>query len=297
MKTNLFREIVQTHGCASLLLLLLAFAGCEQKQDGGEDGKQQAALTLSVASAKVTVAAAGGNYSIAVTSNTAWAATVNSAAAWCTLTGATATGDGTVAVVIAENPTVVQRVATITVAAGTLTATVTVAQGTAYVINEVNNPPPHAASSYVWQFGTSTLTWSDAIHIPECNKSSFSNSDTSPQCRSYTSGTSTWYYYNWPYVNKNASLLCPSPWRVPAHSDLSLLAIDFAAAIVSTAWGCGGHAGGSSMYYVSTYGYDWSSEEYSSGSNGAYYLYYYSGNLNVSYAAKYIGFQVRCVRD
>ena len=74
--------------------------------------------------------------------------------------------------------------------------------------------PPYAASTKTWTFGEQT--WSDAIHIPECNKSSFTERYYETQCRSYTQGANTWYYYNWLYVNKHAARLCHSPWRVPS---------------------------------------------------------------------------------
>jgi hypothetical protein len=67
-------------------------------------------------------------YSIAVTSNTAWTANVNAeAAAWCTLTNASATGNGAVTVNVTYNPDL-PRSATVTVTAGTLNRQVVVTQ-------------------------------------------------------------------------------------------------------------------------------------------------------------------------
>ena len=83
--------------------------------------------------------------------------------------------------------------------------------------NEGSDTPPHAASTKTWVFGDQV--WSDAIRIPECNKTSFEDSYTDPQCRSHTYRSKTWYYYNWPYVNAHGEQLCPSPWRVPTHED------------------------------------------------------------------------------
>jgi hypothetical protein len=48
------------------------------------------------------------------------------------------------------------------------------------------------------------------------------------------------------------------------------------------------------MDYVSTFAYYWSSTVHDS--NGAYRLYYYSGNLSVTVDSKFYGFQVRCVK-
>jgi hypothetical protein len=153
-----------------------------------------------------------------------------------------------------------------------------------------------AASAQTWTFGSSTLTWSDAIRIPDCNKSDFTNDSNNPQCRSYTSGTNTWYYYNWPYVNQNAGALCPSPWRVPTRTDFTALVGATNYTTLVAQWGYGGYAG-SSMYYVSERAYCWSSTEDPNNTNIVYNLSYYnSGNLTVPYSSKDIGFQVRCVK-
>ncbi|MDR2358676.1 MAG: fibrobacter succinogenes major paralogous domain-containing protein [Prevotellaceae bacterium] len=84
------------------------------------------------------------------------------------------------------------------------------------------NTPPHAASTETWTVGKQT--WSDAIHMPECNKETFELSLTAPQCRSYTTLLDMkYYYYNWPYVKASAAKLCPSPWRVPSYDDFKKL--------------------------------------------------------------------------
>jgi hypothetical protein len=151
--------------------------------------------------------------------------------------------------------------------------------------------PCHAASTNTWSYGSQT--WSDAIHIPTCNKTSFTNRDD-PQCRSYSESGNTWYYYNWPYVNQNAATLCPSPWRVPTQSDFSTLVNNTNYSTLINAWGYGGYAQGSSMSNTS-FAYYWSSTQ--NGTNYAYYLFYFSGDLFVSSNAyKYFGFQVRCVK-
>jgi hypothetical protein len=80
---------------------------------------------------------------------------------------------------------------------------------------ESPSTPPFAASTQTWTFGTQT--WSDAIHIPGCRKTDFELSYTEPNCRSFTAGTNTWYYYNWAYVTQNATQLCPDPWSVPDY--------------------------------------------------------------------------------
>lgn len=81
-----------------------------------------------------------------------------------------------------------------------------------------DSPPPYAASAKTWVFGEQV--WSDAIRLPECNKEDFDDSYDQPQCRSYSEGANTWFYYNWPFVNQRAYALCPTPWRVPTADDL-----------------------------------------------------------------------------
>jgi hypothetical protein len=114
-----------------------------------------------------------------------------------------------------ENPVNAIRTATIHFTAGTIIRTLT-------VIQEGTPPtPPHAASTQTWVFDGFSV-WSDAIQIPECNKTDFPNSRTEPQCRNYYQSISnrTFYYYNWPYVKQHEESLCPPPWRVPTASDL-----------------------------------------------------------------------------
>jgi uncharacterized protein (TIGR02145 family) len=162
--------------------------------------------------------------------------------------------------------------------------------------------PPYAASAQTWTFGTSTLTWSDAIHIPDCNKESFEDSYDEPQCRSYTYEGKTYYYYNWPYVDTNKSALCPDPWRVPTKDDFAALVetlggdTQVARDALSTAWGYGGRSNASSMDNETTYGSHRSSEESRNGRSRAYRLYNNSGNLFVSNYYKYDGSIVWCVR-
>jgi hypothetical protein len=169
------------------------------------------------------------------------------------------------------------------------------------VNEEIKDAPPYAASKKAWVFGDPTWsdakTWSDAIHIPECNKSSFTDSYTNPQCRSNTDGTNKWYYYNWAYVNQNAATLCPSPWRVPTQSDFLALADAAKAFELISAWGYGGYANGSGMN-TGEYANYWSSTELSGGSSNAYYLYFDTGGRVVPQYThnKCNGLQVRCVK-
>jgi uncharacterized protein (TIGR02145 family) len=96
--------------------------------------------------------------------------------------------------------------------------------------------PPHAASTKTWVIespdGSIKQTWSDAIHIPACNKEDFDGgTEDSPKadCRSYTFEGRTCYYYSWTYVDGYADKLCPTPWRVPSSSDFVSLHFALAA--------------------------------------------------------------------
>jgi hypothetical protein len=256
----------------------LTFAGCSESDD---------APALAIDKTAIDAAFTAGSYTVAVTSNAAWSATVSAGAAWCTLSPASATGNGTLNVNVTENSATVSRAATVTVTAGTASKTVSVMQ-------DVLPTPPHAASTQIWVFGEQI--WSDAIRIPECDKTDFADSDTELQCRSYTSGTNTWYYYNWPYVTANATALCPSPWRVPTESDFNTLKSNTNYSTLISEWGYGGLATSSSMDSVSEVAFYWSSTEYPDNTNYAYTLYYYSGDLVMDSAYKRAGMQVRCVR-
>ena len=150
------------------------------------------------------------------------------------------------------------------------------------------NTPPHAASAKTWTFGG--LTWSDAIRIPGCNKNTFTNSYTEPQCRSYN----RWYYYNWTYVNEHAAQLCPTPWRVPAKPDFEVLVAHAPETTLYAAWGYGGFADDNSMYYQGSGGYYWSSTEYSG--EYAYFMRFSKSFTGRKTTYKIYGYQVRCVQ-
>ncbi|MDR3180618.1 MAG: hypothetical protein LBT61_01650 [Prevotellaceae bacterium] len=269
----------------AVLLIALAIAGCK---------KDDPAPTLAADTETIAAANTVGTYSFNVTGNLAWTAAVTPAATWCTVAPDAGTGSGAVVLRLTANVATVTRAATVTIAAGALSRAVAVTQAAAYVINEVDNPPTHAASSYVWQFGTSTLTWSDAIHIPDCNKETFEISYDEPQCRSYTYEGKTFYYYNWPYVNLNANTLCPSPWRVPTGSDFDALITCTNAVALASAWGRGGYAYGSSMVDVGTYGTYWSSTE--TCISTAAYMHIKSSYRGMDLAYKNYGQVVRCVK-
>jgi hypothetical protein len=154
-------------------------------------------------------------------------------------------------------------------------------------------PPTFAASNKIWTFGDQV--WSDAIRIPECNKTSFEDSYTDPQCRSYTEQGGTWYYYNWPYVNAHAARLCPSPWRVPTKVDLNTLVEATTYVVIIDAWGCGGLIDRAGDPTSRNTGYYWSSDIVRE-KVYACNLEFSPGSYSTDGSEFASGMQVRCVK-
>jgi hypothetical protein len=154
---------------------------------------------------------------------------------------------------------------------------------------------PTGAGTFVWSCGSQT--WSGLLSNPVAGCSSESSLSTSnpPPAQYKNNGATYGYYYNWTCVNNTASTLCLSPWRVPTQADYNTLVSCTNYSTLISAWGIPGHAYGSSVYDGGVYADYWSSTE--DGSTRAYSLRYSSGSLAVSYANRYYGFQVRCVRD
>jgi hypothetical protein len=174
-----------------------------------------------------------------------------------------------------------------------------------FVYGYAQTTPPHAASTQTWTFGKQT--WSDAIQVPECNKADFIESESVPDCRSYTDLESgkTFYYYNWPYVDANKDKLCPGVWRRPvvatydalvAH--LSGLTQDAQEAFLS-AWGLGGLFVGPILEHASGFpvvGWYWTTAVEAYQLDYAY-GYAFGAQLHGHIlTAKHIGMQVRCVK-
>ncbi|MDR0581816.1 MAG: hypothetical protein LBG31_02515 [Prevotellaceae bacterium] len=266
-----------------------------------------AALTLEVDKTAIDATATADTYTIGVTSNGEWTVAKDANATWLSLSPASATGNGTVTVNVEENPATVTRSATVTISSGTLSRTVDVTQDAA---QDIFVTPTYAASTQTWTFGNQT--WSDAIHIPECNKGDFNVSDvTTPDCRSYTESGKTWYYYNWSYVIQNANTLCPSPWRIPTFDDAMDIGgyTDYSELIAE--WGLGGVVQYGTVSSFTNEAAYWTSTQYEDEDFGillpeAWHLYYTSGvNLGmivlppamaVTLAGLSIGMQVRCVK-
>lgn len=271
-----------------MLAATLVFAGCKKSEDNPE---------LSVEPATISASAGGGTYTFAIGSNTKWSVAVVAGATWCTVAPTAGTENGTVTVNVRENAATVTRAATVTIAAGMTHKMVNVTQDASLLYQyEATDAPPDAASNKVWVFGNQT--WSDAIHISECNQEGFTISDTDPQCCSYTYENNAYYYYNWLYVITHADKLCPSPWRVPTRADFDKLEnITYTNAIrLQYLWGFGGMATDRMVYYVDNDAYYWSSTERTF--ETAYDLFYTnSGGIIPEHTPlKFLGYQVRCVK-
>jgi hypothetical protein len=271
---------------------------CESKpnEDNGDNNlpnieqPDTPAPPIAVNPGSISTAMAPGAYTFAVTSIAAWTVAVNDeAAAWCAVQPAQDAPNDTAIVTIMENATGDLRAATVTFTAGPASLAAAVTQ---------HPTPPYAASTRTWVFGAQT--WSDRIHIPECDKGNFAIDFDNPQCRSYTDEDGfTRYYYNWPYVIQNYDALCPSPWRVPSEDDfLALTALgEVTTETLARNWDWyGGYAKGpTTMANVKGLGNYWSTTEYAYRS-AIELEYWFNGDLMVTGSSVAFGCLVRCVK-
>jgi uncharacterized protein (TIGR02145 family) len=121
---------------------------------------------------------------------------------------------------ISGTPTVTGTFGYTISASYTVTNCTSSAAGTITVTTE---PPTDARSAQAWlvtgQDGAQI--WSDAINIPNCNKTDFyARKESYPDCRN---NGNYGYLYSGLYVRYNASVLCPDPWRVPTKEDFEKL--------------------------------------------------------------------------
>jgi hypothetical protein len=122
-------------------------------------------VRLSIDKTAVDAPIAGGNYTVAVTSNTAWTVAVSVGATWCAVYPESGEGNGAVRIDVAENPTPAVHVATITITAGALTKTVVVTQATSGVVlltDETTIDAPIAGGNYTVAV-TGNTTWTMAV--------------------------------------------------------------------------------------------------------------------------------------
>jgi TolB-like protein len=164
------------------------------------------------------------------------------------------------------------------------------------IIEEENTNimPPYAVSTKTWVFGSQT--WSDAIQVPACNKETFEETASNPDCRNYIYEGKTYYYYNWPYVKTNAAQLCPAPWRVPYAADFASLASIADHNNLVDVWGLGGAVTPTGIALVRDLALLWSVSQAQATDTTAAYYKFNAGSAEVKYLVTQTGMQVRCVK-
>jgi uncharacterized protein (TIGR02145 family) len=284
------------------LVLLTMVASCSE-DDPGKSGTEDPTPELAVDPTSISATAAEGSYAIAITSNVAWTTTKD--AEWLLLNPASGEGNGRVTVNVADNGTIAERIANITVTAGELTETV--------VVRQSPNLPPHAASTQTWVVGEQT--WSDHINIPACNKEDFDGGTADSPRADCRNNPEYYYLYSWSYIAQNAETLCPAPWRVPTADDFCTLdkTLNSASSCGTFRQGVGGDTynaewGGTyggfcisngTVDYGGLYAAYWAATEHSA--MYGYFLLYFtdpSGSYVAAqnYESKTYGFLVRCVK-
>jgi uncharacterized protein (TIGR02145 family) len=162
--------------------------------------------------------------------------------------------------------------------------------------------PPGAGTK---TYSCGTQTWSEPVRIAACDQSSWTNSNTSPYCRSDTYNDIKYYYYNWTYVSWAGVSMCPSPWRVPSTSDVAYLLSCLGTTSFNgvyypenSKWGgaLAGNAIDARMNNQNVYGYYWTSVLYNN-NNYAYFMYCGPSAAACIGGEKKYGMQVRCVRS
>lgn len=290
---------------------------------------EQAAATppvaheLEVDPSKIEAKDVADTYTIDVTSNSDWTASIGENPEWLTLDPASGTGNGTITVSVEANETTDVRDATITIITvakageATLTKDVTVEQAALAT-------PEHAKTTKFWIVGTgdNKQIWSDEINLPECDKTDFQTADNPEEddacdCRNNAfvniDGSDFGFYYSTKYVVKYADNLCPDGWRVPELNDFITLdknlggsgaveqAVDGITRYTSEAWG--GNVGGSAVKAYSAANYNVTAPQ-----GVAYYCFLPNDDMpeaQLTYSAAYVlfgvaaagtGTQVRCVK-
>jgi uncharacterized protein (TIGR02145 family) len=286
---------------AALALLTMA-ASCSKDEPAADPEE------LLVSPETLNLSGMDGSYTLAITGNVAWR--VTHTAEWLSVDPATGTANDTITLRVSKNISAAERTATITIAAENLSKTVPVTQ-------RPLETPPYAVTTRTWVIGNQT--WSDAIHIPECDKTEWETENYEPHCRSYLyRGEHLYFYYNWPYTQENAHILCPAPWRMPTSEDFIALDIalggsgqmrmeeaDWVANNYLTRWGGlqTGYAYGNQMFYDGQFAYYWTSTP-DSDPNYSDYAFHFSFGISSGMgivrptisAYRSNGFPVRCIK-
>jgi uncharacterized protein (TIGR02145 family) len=161
-------------------------------------------------------------------------------------------------------------------------------------------PPPDAASTRTWVFGSQT--WSDRIVANPSNCTLVDNITTKEPLPALYRAYEGQYYYNWICVAAEGPIsLCPADmgWRVPTQADFSALCNYLGGMgqlqydVLVAEWGFTGSALNTDVSGWNTTGAYWSTS--TSGSYGVY-MYYGYGGVTVNANSKAIGRAVRCVK-
>jgi uncharacterized protein (TIGR02145 family) len=149
---------------AAFALLAMAASCSENEEPNKPPVDPPAEEELALTPTSVNAAVEAGTYSVTITGNVAWTATVN--ADWLTVTPASGNNDGAVTLSVAENVTIDSRTATLTVAGGELSRTVTVTQlGVAPYLGV--SPPAIAAENVAGNYTfdiMSNLAWTATVN-------------------------------------------------------------------------------------------------------------------------------------
>ena len=164
----------------------------------------------------------------------------------------------------------------------------------------IATPPTAGTNTYT----CGTQTWSEPIRIAACDKTSFTNSATTPDCRSYTYNSIKYYYYNQIYMDTYKTTMCPSPWRVPSTADFNNLKSCLGSNPItnvyypeSSQWGgalAGFIACANSLNNAGSYGYYHSTDGVGSAPEAIFR--FSSSSCGVYDLSSCEGYQIRCVR-
>ena len=110
-KTNKMKELFKFLG---FLVIVIIMASCKKSKDKDVVAEPM----LSVSSSEELFTADAGVSEVTVTSNTQWS--ISNAASWCTAAASTTNGNGKISLNVQSNPNTTERLATISVNAGSI---------------------------------------------------------------------------------------------------------------------------------------------------------------------------------
>jgi hypothetical protein len=156
-------------------------------------------------------------------------------------------------------------------------------------------PPPDAASTQTWTYGS--LTWSDLLAAtPSACTLTPSLSPSNPPPPEYLAINGA-FYYNYSCLVASQTVLCPFPWRAPTKTDLDALFLHLSPA--TPPWPFDGFYDPdySILEYLGTAGYIPSVTDYSINSLSHYALIWTTyPSITVGSMKKNWGMRIRCVR-